>query len=803
MKKLTNIILALAAISVYCSCADEEHLLKEGSSDIRVYSDLSRTRTDHKSENGVTSISWVKGDEIGLSTSEQGNLCYLAEISGPTSDFSGAAVTLDAKDGDVVYAYYPYDKWSWPGTETSFHLPNTQGQTYSSGLAYYDVLYAKGTISDNELALHFKHVFAFLKITVPVDKLVWDSDSGCYVIRIISDQLISSIEGNYNIETEEFESNCTTDVMYWIDEDIEGQETVTITAAIMPQTYGARISIYAWADNFSVENLLRTIDVPECGLEAGKIYSLTISDGQQAIERELSVQALTALYNSTNGDEWKNNTNWFSDEPLYKWYGLNANYWPESTIEVDDIVEIQLFNNNLRGTLPVEFAHIMSKANSIQIEGNGLYGAIPKEVREHPRWQKFGWNVLAQNPWIGGGFDFSEGTGLVLPECEISFFVEENSNSSSNVLKENELTFVVNAGAVDAIEGISDERVSYYEKYKNKGLGMIVTVGGYWDYPYDEYRDYVMEKRAAGLPEDIMWAKTFIESGMGYGEIHLFDKDGNLLGAWMRDYGIDEKWYLDQMDVIVRDRLGEPEDNPVQTADYIDEYGINHGQGIEIDGIVWAPVNCGYKAATETDNGYPYGKLYQWGRKYGQGYDGDATTPEIYEKGRVDVSVGNDPDNANIFYPGDYVPSLMSGVYDWVTPSNGTLWNSGTESDPIKSEYDPCPTGWRVPTSEELNSLVKNHSWATNDGQLGQWFTGSNAYAAEVPKIFLPAAGCRGGYGAHADSGQRNTYGYYWSSNASGEAKTSHIFFFNKSGTISSSNILYRNIAFSVRCVKE
>jgi uncharacterized protein (TIGR02145 family) len=214
-------------------------------------------------------------------------------------------------------------------------------------------------------------------------------------------------------------------------------------------------------------------------------------------------------------------------------------------------------------------------------------------------------------------------------------------------------------------------------------------------------------------------------------------------------------------------------------------------------------VNCGYKAATETDNGYPYGKLYQWGRKYGQGYDGDATTPEIYEQGRVDISIGNNPDNANVYYPGDYVPSLSSGVYDWVTPSNGTLWNSGTESDPIKSEYDPCPTGWRVPTSEELNSLVKNHSWATNDGQLGQWFTGSNAYAAEVPKIFLPAAGCRGGYGAHADSGQRNTHGYYWSSSASGEAKTSHIFFFSNSGTISPSNVMYRNIAFSVRCVKE
>lgn len=51
--------------------------------------------------------------------------------------------------------------------------------------------------------------------------------------------------------------------------------------------------------------------------------------------------------------------------------------------------------------------------------------------------------------------------------------------------------------------------------------------------------------------------------------------------------------------------------------DYINEYGVNHGKGIIIGDIVWAPVNCGYHA---TD--YKYGKLYQWGRKYGQGYDG-------------------------------------------------------------------------------------------------------------------------------------------------------------------------------------
>lgn len=36
--------------------------------------------------------------------------------------------------------------------------------------------------------------------------------------------------------------------------------------------------------------------------------------------------------------------------------------------------------------------------------------------------------------------------------------------------------------------------------------------------------------------------------------------------------------------------------------------------------LIWAPVNCGYEAASGEYKGYTYGRMYQWGRKYGHGY---------------------------------------------------------------------------------------------------------------------------------------------------------------------------------------
>lgn len=189
---------------------------------------------------------------------------------------------------------------------------------------------------------------------------------------------------------------------------------------------------------------------------------------------------------------------------------------------------------------------------------------------------------------------------------------------------------------------------------------------------------------------------------------------------------------------------------------YIDEYDVNHGKGIKIDDIVWAPVNCGYH---ETD--FQYGKLYQWGRKYGHRYTTsyDESVPEIVE-GPVSASDGQKHEYSNTFF----ISILEEYNYDWCSPQDDKLWNSGTDTDPIKTEYDPCPEGWRVPTYSELWALRKNHSsWTVNpEGQSGYWFSGPVSYSSSVPQIFFPAGGflgCGDGVGHY-----RNSDGYYWSS---------------------------------------
>jgi len=243
--------------------------------------------------------------------------------------------------------------------------------------------------------------------------------------------------------------------------------------------------------------------------------------------------------------------------------------------------------------------------------------------------------------------------------------------------------------------------------------------------------------------------------------------------------------------------------------------GVNYGPGINIGGTVWAPVNCGYEPANGDYKGYPYGKLYQWGRKYGHGYSGslydtcegilnvigevsDADTPEL-AVGPVSLSEGQSEDNAEKFY------CVSDGSYDWLDTQNDGLWNAGSVAVPVKTDYDPCPTGWRVPTLSELEALSeKNHSsWTTNgEGQSGYYFVGEYTYMEDVPKVFFPAAGFRECEGS---ANVRGWWGLYWSSDTYSDPDddTKACCLWISNGSCVLNTYWSRAHGFPVRCVQE
>jgi len=244
-------------------------------------------------------------------------------------------------------------------------------------------------------------------------------------------------------------------------------------------------------------------------------------------------------------------------------------------------------------------------------------------------------------------------------------------------------------------------------------------------------------------------------------------------------------------------------------TDYIDEYGVNHGRGVAIGIAIWAPVNCGYHKAD-----YPYGKLYQWGRKYGQGYSGslwedrkkvgeisDATYPSVeagtIKEGGVSLAGGQSETNKDVFFLG-----YEDNNYDWVYPSDDKLWNLGTESAPVKNtDNDPCPDGWRIPTWSEFIELAAHHSDITIDefDQKGLWLSGPCSYAEGLPQVFFPLPG---GYDVFAKGESRGASGCYWSSSVLSD-HPNRVRQMTLSNQTNLTRVSSRAEGRSVRCVRE
>ena len=93
--------------------------------------------------------------------------------------------------------------------------------------------------------------------------------------------------------------------------------------------------------------------------------TVTIADDDASPDRA----ALIALYDATDGANWTTKTNWKDEsKPISTWYGV--------TVSQNRVTSLNLFGNNLTGTIPTALGNL-SSLTRLNLSGNNLSGMIP------------------------------------------------------------------------------------------------------------------------------------------------------------------------------------------------------------------------------------------------------------------------------------------------------------------------------------------------------------------------------------------------------------------------------------------
>jgi uncharacterized protein (TIGR02145 family) len=178
------------------------------------------------------------------------------------------------------------------------------------------------------------------------------------------------------------------------------------------------------------------------------------------------------------------------------------------------------------------------------------------------------------------------------------------------------------------------------------------------------------------------------------------------------------------------------------------------------------------------------GTLYQWGRQA----DGHEVRTSATTSGPI-----SSPWTSTSFITNSAAP------FDWRTPQDKTLWGDGTTgADQAKAAFDPCPTGFKVPSQAQWGGLFRTGTTSDAPGTATQntWTWTGNGYTVGS-NLYLPAAGYR--IVLDASLLYVNTNGYYWSSTVNGTG--AYNLYFSSISVSPGIGDGVRGYGYSVRCI--
>ena len=195
-----------------------------------------------------------------------------------------------------------------------------------------------------------------------------------------------------------------------------------------------------------------------------------------------------------------------------------------------------------------------------------------------------------------------------------------------------------------------------------------------------------------------------------------------------------------------------------------------------------------------------YSTLYQFGRK--DAFPGTDTTPDgsFNQSGGDNMSIQNGIQHPETFYT--YGSTWNSGYNQYNLWSMDNTTDGYNDNSVVKTIYDPCPAGFKMPASNAFTGFTTNGQSGGTMNVSGAWDYGwnfNNKITSPDATVYFPASGFRVNYdGSLLYVGSR---GYYWSA-VPNVTSVGCILYFG-SGFVYPQSNFHRSFGFSVRPVAD
>ena len=349
----------------------------------------------------VSSSAFDEADRIGVFVTEyDGDFATELAVSGNYVDNGLFTYTGNALVGEKsiyypvinnvdIYGYHPYRE----AVESVVALPFTVNADQQEAAAFKasDFVWAKraNVAANNSVVnLSFSHRMSKVEVEVEAGEGIPDLTGMAVTVRGVV------CSGTVDLRTGQPALSDTALVRAVLAQPVVlGTTSQRFQAIVFPQT----VSEGTYLIEIALNGKKYTYQVPQGGqiFGSGKeqyfhfvlnayqkellLKSASVSDwasnGEDITEEIIpdvdGREALMALYEATGGENWTNHENWGSNTELSEWYGV--------TVEDNEIVALELPDNNLSGTLPVELGALI-RLQRLVLNGNLLMDTIPANI---------------------------------------------------------------------------------------------------------------------------------------------------------------------------------------------------------------------------------------------------------------------------------------------------------------------------------------------------------------------------------------------------------------------------------------